>query len=271
MPGHHAHPAGWPHPAPPGGPFDTPSGPPGPPPPPNAPGGPFDDLDDDGDWPAVSPATGDGQHWRSTADGTPLPPVPPGPPQPPGHGFGGPGFGPPGFPGPGAYGPGFGPGFGPGGPRRAARVRRGDVRAAVLALLAEQPRNGYQLIREIARRSGGVWRPSPGSVYPALSQLADEELVEESGSARRREFALTDAGRTYVDEHPDELAAPFANAAEAASDEPTELWQSLAAVHAAAAQVAHAGTSEAVEAARRVLDRTKRDIYRILAGDADDH
>jgi DNA-binding PadR family transcriptional regulator len=214
----------------------------------------------------------------AAADGVPpmppMPPMPPGPPgPPPGPGFGPPpappGFGPP---GPGFGGPGFGgygPGFGPGGPRRGARVRRGDVRAAVLALLAEQPRNGYQLIREIGRRSGGVWRPSPGSVYPALSQLTDEELVEESGSARRREFALTDAGRAYVDEHPDELAAPFANAAEAASDEPTELWQSLAAVHAATGQVAHAGTPEAVDAARRVLDRARRDIYRILAGDAD--
>jgi DNA-binding PadR family transcriptional regulator len=149
-------------------------------------------------------------------------------------------------------------------------VRRGDVRAAVLALLAEQPRNGYQLIREIARRSGGVWRPSPGSVYPALSQLTDEDLVTESGSARRREYRLTDAGRRYVDEHPEELAAPWANAAEAVSDEPTELWESLHAVQGAAIQVVQAGTPVAVEAARQVLDGARRDIYRILAGDADD-
>lgn len=159
---------------------------------------------------------------------------------------------------------------GPGGLRRGPRVRRGDVRAAVLALLAEQPRNGYQLIQEIARRSGGVWRPSPGSVYPALSQLEDEDLVRDRGTGNRRDFELTDAGRQYVDDHPEELAAPWANAAETVSDEPTDLWRSLSAVHAAAVQVAQAGTSAQTTAARRVLDTARRDIYRILADDPAD-
>ena len=86
------------------------------------------------------------------------------------RGPGGPGrrggpFGPAGF-GPMAFG--FGPWPGEGRGRRGPRVRRGDVRAAALALLAEEPRNGYQLIQEIAERSGGVWQPSPGSVYPCL-------------------------------------------------------------------------------------------------------
>src|SRR5262249_41023714 len=78
---------------------------------------------------------------------------------------------------------GWGPGWGPPGPwfgdakfMRGPRVKRGDVRAAALALLAEEPRNGYQIIQEIGERSGGVWRPSPGSVYPALQQLEDEAL-----------------------------------------------------------------------------------------------
>ena len=84
----------------------------------------------------------------------------------------GPGFaGRPGFPG---GPPGFA-GFGPwpGEPRmmRGPRAKRGDVRAAALALLAEEPMNGYQIIGEISERSDGVWRPSPGSVYPALQQL----------------------------------------------------------------------------------------------------
>ena len=60
---------------------------------------------------------------------------------------------------------------------RGPRVKRGDVRAAALALLAEEPPNGYQIIQEISERSGGVWRPSPGSVYPALQQLEDEGLI----------------------------------------------------------------------------------------------
>src|SRR5213079_3522103 len=92
-------------------------------------------------------------------------------------------------------GPPFGPrGFG-GGRRR--RMRRGDVRAAVLVLLAEEPRNGYGLMQEIERRSDGVWRPSPGSVYPALQQLEDEGLVRSTESDGRRVFELTEAGRAH--------------------------------------------------------------------------
>ena len=76
---------------------------------------------------------------------------------------------------------------------RRARVQRGDVRAAALALLAEEPRNGYQVIQEIAERSGGVWQPSPGSVYPALQQLEDEGLIgAETADNGRKAFALTD-------------------------------------------------------------------------------
>ena len=87
---------------------------------------------------------------------------------------------------------------GPGGPfppgfpfhrGRGPRARRGDVRAALLALLAEEPRNGYQLMQEIERRSDGAWRPSPGSVYPALQQLEDEGLIRaevQDGSRRSR-------------------------------------------------------------------------------------
>ena len=116
--------------------------------------------------------------------------------------FGGPRFG--------RFGP-FGP-FGPGS-GRGPRMRRGDVRAAILALLREQQRNGYQIIQEIERRSSGLWKPSAGSVYPALQQLEDEGLIEAVEDAGRREFRLTDAGRAYADAHPDELAAPWASVA----------------------------------------------------------
>src|ERR671938_883491 len=100
----------------------------------------------------------------------------------PGFGPGGPGFG-PGGPGFGPGGPG-GPGFGPGGPGPwhrghggRGRRGRGNVRAAILALLAEEPRHGYAVMTELTERSGGLWRPSPGSVYPVLQQLQDEGLV----------------------------------------------------------------------------------------------
>ena len=110
--------------------------------------------------------------------------------------------------GPGA--PGFGPGFGGFGPRGfrppgPQRKRRGDVRAAIISLLSAEPSNGYGLIKGIAEKSGGTWTPSPGSVYPTLQQLVDEDLIEAVGEGRRTEFTLTDSGRTYATEHADEL------------------------------------------------------------------
>ena len=110
-------------------------------------------------------------------------------PGPGGPGGFGPGFG-HGF-GPGGFGPGFGPGgFGPGfGPR--GRSRRGHVRQSILALLADQPRNGYQIMQALAERTQGMWRPSPGAVYPALSQLEDEGLIESFDNEGQKAFRLT--------------------------------------------------------------------------------
>src|SRR5215813_10617447 len=96
---------------------------------------------------------------------------------------------------------------------RGPRVRRGDVRAAILDLLAEgQPWNGYQIIQEIGARTEGLWRPSAGSVYPALQQLEDEALIraESTGEDRRRMYTLTEEGQAYVEEHADELRASWA-------------------------------------------------------------
>src|SRR4051812_15270555 len=110
----------------------------------------------------------------------------------------------------GRFGPGrgFGPGFGPGGSRRA---NRGDVRSAILSLLAEAPSNGYGLIKAIEEKTSGAWRPSPGSVYPTLQQLVDEELIASAGEGRRTEYALTDAGSAYVAEHAEELGNAWNN------------------------------------------------------------
>src|ERR1700687_2884177 len=84
-----------------------------------------------------------------------------------------------------------GPGW-RGGPGKA---RRGDIRTAALLLLAEEPRNGYSIMQELEERSQGVWRPSPGSVYPALAQLEDEGLIRSEEVDARKRFAITDAGR----------------------------------------------------------------------------
>ena len=161
---------------------------------------------------------------------------------------------------------------GPGGPRmRGPRARRGDVRAAALALLAEQPMNGYQIIQEIGERSGGVWRPSPGSVYPALQQLEDEVLIRaESGDGGRRGYVLTDAGRTYVDEHPEELRAPWDVVAGGAGGAAIEMRTLMQQLGMAAFQVVSAGTDAQQAQARKVLADARKSLYRILAADEDE-
>ena len=158
-------------------------------------------------------------------------------------------------------------GFGPPG-RGGRRARRGDVRAAALLLLEEQPRNGYQLMQEIEERSGGVWRPSPGSIYPALAQLEDEGLVRSDEGAGRRAFALTDEGRTYVDEHRDALGAPWEEAGGGVPEGVVELRKLMVQLGVAAMQVAQAGDESQTAEARQVLEEARRALYRILAGDA---
>jgi DNA-binding PadR family transcriptional regulator len=181
--------------------------------------------------------------------------------------FGGPGFPP-------------GPGF-PGGPEafmgwreprgmRGPRARRGDVRAAALALLAEQPMNGYQIIQEIGERSGGVWRPSPGSVYPALQQLEDEGLIRaDAGDGGRRAFQLTDEGREYAAAHADELRAPWDVVAGSAGGAAIEMRKLVGQVAMAAFQVLSAGTDAQAGQARQVLTDARKALYRILAADED--
>jgi DNA-binding PadR family transcriptional regulator len=169
-------------------------------------------------------------------------------------------------------GPGFGPpiGFGPGGPgfhgRRGRRARRGDVRAAALLLLAEEPRNGYQLMQEIEQRSDGVWRPSPGSVYPALQQLEDEGLVRVEGEGRKA-YTLSDEGRAYVESHAAELGTPWDAVKGDMGEGAWELMGAMRQIGAALFQLTHSGTEEQRQQAREVLADTRRALYRILAED----
>ena len=176
--------------------------------------------------------------------------------------------------GPGRRSRGFGPpsGFGPwpGEPRgrRGPRVRRGDVRAAALALLAEEPRNGYQIIQEIGERSGGVWQPSPGSVYPALQQLEDEGLIQaETPEGGRRRYTLTSEGREYVAAHPQEVQAPWEAVARSVGSDALELRRLFGEVVMAASQVAQVGTEGQVAQAHQILTDARRKLYRILAAD----
>jgi DNA-binding PadR family transcriptional regulator len=173
-------------------------------------------------------------------------------------------------PGQGWFGPGpFGPGgFGPGG--RGKRARRGDVRAAVLLLLDEEPRNGYQLMQELEERSGGVWRPSPGSIYPALSQLEDEGLVRSDETAGRRAFQLTDEGRAYVESNREALGVPWEEVGGDVPEGLFELRKLMMQLGMATMQVAQAGNEAQTAEARKVLEDARRSLYRILAGDAGD-
>ena len=168
---------------------------------------------------------------------------------------------------------GFGPwGSWPGPPgfARGPKAGRGDVRAAILALLQEGPRNGYQIMSEIEERSGGAWRPSPGAVYPALAQLADEGLIVGEESGGRRTFRLTDAGREYVEQNPEMARGAWESAAQQEDWQVPGLFAEAARLGGGIVQIAHAGTPEQVRAAERLLERTRRELYRILADEDDE-
>lgn len=152
---------------------------------------------------------------------------------------------------------------------RAPKVKRGDVRAAILDVLAVEPMNGYQIIQQIAERSGGAWKPSPGSVYPTVQQLEDEGLVEGSDGNGRRLLQLTEAGRDYVEAHPDELAETwraFDDAAAAeASSEHHDLKPVIGQVMGAVWQVVTTGTRQQQAEAAEILAETRRKLYGLLA------
>jgi DNA-binding PadR family transcriptional regulator len=149
-----------------------------------------------------------------------------------------------------------------GGPRRA---RRGDVRAAALALLTERPMHGYEMIQELEERTGGVWRPSPGAVYPALQLLEDQGLVTADASGGKRLFSLTEAGREEADKAGDRK--PWDDVTEGIDPAQFKLRDSLAPIALAARQVAMAGTPAQQSAAVEILAETRRKLYALLAED----
>lgn len=163
------------------------------------------------------------------------------------------------------FGPGFGQGFPPGfgfGP--AGRAKKGDVRNAILSLLSQSSYNGYGLIKAIATHSDGAWRPSPGSVYPALTALQAEGLIISVGEGRRTEFELNDAGRAYVAEHHDELTAVWDEVNEeagVAQDLRMSIGKLMGAVH----QISLDGTEEQLRTVTASLDEARRTIYKLLS------
>ena len=139
--------------------------------------------------------------------------------------------------------------------------RRGDVRIAVLLLLAEEPMHGYQLMQTIAERTDGAWSPSPGAVYPTLNQLEDEGLVRIDTSGGRKEVSLTEAGRDHVEEHRPEWPNPLA------SEDGPRLRELMHSLGEAVRQVGRTGTDAQRQQTARELTDVRRRIYLILAGD----
>jgi len=139
----------------------------------------------------------------------------------------------------------------------------GDVRAAILALLAEKPMHGHQIIHEVEERSGGGWKPSPGSVYPTLQLLVDEGLIAAEESEGRKTYSLTDAGLKAADATAGQ-PAPW-EAQHAQGGRATALPRAGIALAQAAAQVGRSGSAEQVNQAVSVLDEARRKLYSILA------
>ena len=184
-----------------------------------------------------------------------------------GAGFGGP-EGPMGGFGMGPIGEGRGPRGGRGGRRGPGRGRRGDVRNAILALLKDENLNGYGLINAISEKSNGLWSPSAGSIYPALGLLEDEGLIEPTQVDGKKVHQLTEAGKAYVAEHADELDEPWNKVAEPHRgflDVRGDMQQLGMAVQ----QVVVTGDASQVVAARKILERARKDVYRLLAGDVE--
>ncbi|MEU9806965.1 PadR family transcriptional regulator [Mycobacterium sp. NPDC050853] len=173
----------------------------------------------------------------------------------------GPGFGPFGR----GLGPGFGPGFGFGDqPRGRGRGRgqRGDVRAAILALLIERPMHGYEMIREIAERSNNIWRPSPGSVYPTLQLLVDEGLITETeGSGSRKQFELTEEGKSTAEKVD---TPPWDKINEDADPSVLDLRSALGQLMGAVAQSAHAASPEQQQRIIEIVNSARKQVYGIL-------
>ncbi len=164
--------------------------------------------------------------------------------------------------GPGPFG-GFGSGGGPRG--RGRKARRGDIRTAALLLLNEEPRNGYEIMQEVEERSDGVWRPSPGSVYPALAQLEDEGLIRSQELDSRKLFQLTDEGRAYVQQRGEDKPAPWEQMSGDVSNQAHELGKLMREVASAFVQVMKTGSEAQMGEARKILVAARKDLYRILA------
>jgi DNA-binding PadR family transcriptional regulator len=162
-------------------------------------------------------------------------------------------------------GPGPWGGRGPWGPPRGRRRDRGDVRAAILLLLAERPRHGYEIITELTDRSEGRWQPSPGSIYPMLKRLSRDGLVSAAPEDGKAVFSLTDAGRTLVGSEGASWGEPWMRPEDVVAGQGDELWVEFRQLAMAATQVTQLDDAAQIEAATAVLVEARKKIYGLLA------
>ena len=151
-----------------------------------------------------------------------------------------------------------------GGGRGGGRGRRGDLRATVVALLAERPMHGYEMLHEIGQRTQGLWEPSPGSLYPALQLLEDQGLVKSAQADGRRRYELTEAGRAQQAASHDD-PAPWEAALRHADQADLALSRMLHQVNTAIDQVTEAGTTAQKSRAEALLAEMRRQTYLLLA------
>ena len=156
---------------------------------------------------------------------------------------------------------GFGGRLGRGGWGRGA-VRRGEIRPLILAVLATKPMHGYEVIQALETQSGGRWRPSAGSVYPTLQQLADEGLVTSAEIDGRRTYTITDAGRAAAAANP--APRPWDDASSGGQPDLEDLFMQLA---GAVMQVQRVGSAHARTETTRIVNDARRQVYRLLADD----
>ena len=146
------------------------------------------------------------------------------------------------------------------------RMKRGDVRAAIIRLLAESPMHGYQIIHEIQTRSGGVWKPSAGSVYPALQLLADEGLVTSKETAGRRTYSLSKSGQEVADAE-SATTAPWATGSDRETGPRGALAMAGISLARAAAEVARRSKDEKILEATSIIDEAAKKLKAMLAQD----
>jgi DNA-binding PadR family transcriptional regulator len=145
-------------------------------------------------------------------------------------------------------------------------MRRGDVRGEVLTALLDGPAHGYEVIRRLEEKSGGFWRPSPGSVYPTLQMLQDAGLVRSSEHDGRRTYELTDEGRAEAEQQKAQSAPPWDTDDQEFRDR-SAAKEAIAQLHMAAMQVGRTGSPEQIERATTVLRQARQALYQILAED----